>query len=174
MMWLLDSCRLYLVGHCAWARLYSRSCMSASRFPPFSRFAWRSQAGSDLSLSVSRTVTRGGVYEPAERFQRSENRRLYDHWIMYINWSLLVSTVLPRLSVPWLSETSIIRTQLPACGVCLKNGILTEIADSATEQSTCVCVSYVHVQCRHTVVRHRVQCEVKRPSDATFVHSFML
>ena len=41
-----------------------------------------------------------------------------------------------------------------------KNGILTKIADSATEQSTCVCVSYIHVQCRHTVVRHRVQCEV--------------
>ena len=40
------------------------------------------------------------------------------------------------------------------------NGIVTKIADSATEQSTCVCVSYVHVQCRHTVVRHRVQCEM--------------
>ena len=41
-----------------------------------------------------------------------------------------------------------------------KNGIPTKIADSATEQSACVCVSYVHVQCRHTVVHHRVQCEV--------------
>ena len=41
-----------------------------------------------------------------------------------------------------------------------KYGILTKIADSATEQSTCVCVSYVHVQCRHTVVRHPVQCDV--------------
>ena len=40
------------------------------------------------------------------------------------------------------------------------NRILTKIADSATEQSTCVCVSYVHVQYRRTVVRHRVQCEV--------------
>ena len=37
---------------------------------------------------------------------------------------------------------------------------LIKIAVSATEQSTYVCVSYVHVQCRHTVVRHRVQCEL--------------
>ena len=40
-----------------------------------------------------------------------------------------------------------------------KNGILTKIAESATEQCTCVCVSYVHVQCSRAVVRHRVQCE---------------
>ena len=70
------------------------------------------------------------------------------------------STVLPRLSVPQLSETSIIRTQFRTWSLFKKNGILTKIADSATEQSTCVCVSYVRVQCRHTVVRHRVQCEV--------------
>ena len=37
---------------------------------------------------------------------------------------------------------------------------LIKIVVSATEQSTCVCVSYVHVQCRHTVLRHRVQCEL--------------
>ena len=37
---------------------------------------------------------------------------------------------------------------------------LTDIADFAADQSICVCVSYVHVQCRHTVVRHCVQCEV--------------
>ena len=55
---------------------------------------------------------------------------------------------------PRLSERSSER------GVCFKNGILTKIADSTTEQSTCVCVSYVYVQCGHTVVRHRVQCEV--------------
>ena len=54
------------------------------------------------------------------------------------------------------------------------NGVLTKTADSATEQSTCVCVSYVHVQCRRTVVRHHVQCEVKRPLDVTFVHIFMV
>ena len=41
-----------------------------------------------------------------------------------------------------------------------------------TEQSTYVCVSYVHVQCRLTAVRHCVQCEVYRPSDATFVYIF--
>ena len=51
-------------------------------------------------------------------------------------------------------------TQFRTWSLFKKNGILTKIADSATEQSTCVCVSYVHVQCRHTVVRHRVQCEV--------------
>ena len=45
-------------------------------------------------------------------------------------------------------------------GVCVKIGILTKIADSATEQSTCVCVSHVHVQCMHAVIHHRVQCEV--------------
>ena len=61
----------------------------------------------------------------------------------------------PGYPKPRLSERSSER------GVCLKKkGILTKITDSATEQSTCVCVSYVHVQCRHTVVRHRVQCEV--------------
>ena len=38
--------------------------------------------------------------------------------------------------------------------------ILTKIADSATEQRTCVCVSYVYVQCSPAVVRHCVQCEV--------------
>ena len=56
---------------------------------------------------------------------------------------------------PRLSERS------SKCGVCLKKVVfLIKIAVSATEQSTCVCVSYVHVQCRHTVVRYRVQCEV--------------
>ena len=49
---------------------------------------------------------------------------------------------------------------------------LIKIVVSATEQSTCVCVSYVHVQCRHTVLRHRVQCELLRPSGATFIHTF--
>ena len=63
-------------------------------------------------------------------------------------------TALPQLSVPRLSERSSKR------GVCSKNGILTKIADSATDQCTCVCVSYVHVQCSRAVVRHRVQCEV--------------
>ena len=85
-----------------------------------------------------------------------------------------VSTILPRLSVPRLSETSIIRTQFRTLSLFKKNGILTKIVDSAPEQSTCVCVSYVHVQCRYTVVRYRVQCEVKRPSDASVVHIFML
>ena len=56
--------------------------------------------------------------------------------------------------------TSVIRTQFRTWSLFKKYGILTKIADSATEQSTCVCVSYVHVQYRHTVVRHRVQCEV--------------
>ena len=49
----------------------------------------------------------------------------------------------PYLSYPKprLSERSSER------GVSLKkNGILTKIADSVTEQSTRVCVSYVHVQ----------------------------
>ena len=55
---------------------------------------------------------------------------------------------------PRLSECSSDR------GVCSKEGFLTKIADSATEQCPCVFVSYVHVHCRHTVVRHRVQCEV--------------
>ena len=46
-------------------------------------------------------------------------------------------------------------------GVCLKKVVfLIKIAVSATQQSTSVCVSYVHVQCRHTVVRYRVQCEL--------------
>ena len=49
---------------------------------------------------------------------------------------------------------------------------LIKIVVSATEQSTCVCVSYVHVQCRHTVLRHRVQRELLRPSGATFIHTF--
>ena len=69
-------------------------------------------------------------------------------------------TVLPRSSVPRLSATSVIRTQFRTWSLLKKNGILTKIADSATEQSTCVCLSYIHVQCRHTVVRHRVQCEL--------------
>ena len=80
------------------------------------------------------------------------------HSPLYNWYSLSTSryTVLPRLSVPRLSETSIIRTW----SLFKKYDVLTKIADSATEQSTCVCVSYVHVQCRHTVVRHRVQCEL--------------
>ena len=68
-------------------------------------------------------------------------------------------TVLPRLSVPRLSETSIIRTQFRTWSLYKKNGILTKIADSVTEQRTCVCKSHVHVQCRHTVVRHRVHVQ---------------
>ena len=70
------------------------------------------------------------------------------------------STVLPRLSIPRLSETSIIRTEFRTWSLFKKVVFLIKIAVSATEQSTCVCVSYVHVQCRHTVVRHRVQCEL--------------
>ena len=70
------------------------------------------------------------------------------------------NTVLPRLSVPRLSEASIIRSEFQTWSLFKKVVFLIKIAVSATEQSTCVCVSYVHVQCRHTVVRHRVQCEV--------------
>ena len=99
-------------------------------------------------------------------------RVIFVMYIMTCMQKCYCDTVLPRLS-----ETSVIIYPNAAPNVWSlfkKNGILTKIADSATEQSTCVCVSYVHVQCRHTVVRHRVQCEVKRPSDATFVHIFML
>ena len=70
----------------------------------------------------------------------------------------------------WYSPTPVIRTSVirnldypnagPNVESVKKDGILTKIADSATGQSTCVCVSYVHVQCRHTVERHLVQCEV--------------
>ena len=77
-------------------------------------------------------------------------------------------TVLPRLS-----ETSIIRTQFRTWSLSKLNGILTKIADSATEQRSCVCVSYVHVQCSRAVVHHRLQCEVYRPSDLT-AHISML
>ena len=71
-------------------------------------------------------------------------------------------TALPRLSVPRLSEAPIIRTEFQTWSLFKKVVFLIKIAVSATEQSTmsCVCVSYVHVQCGHTVVRHRVQCEV--------------
>ena len=72
-----------------------------------------------------------------------------------ISWE---STVLPWLSIPRLSETSIIRMQFRMWRL-FKNGILTKIAESATEQRTCVCVSHVHVQCSRAVVRHCVQCE---------------
>ena len=74
--------------------------------------------------------------------------------------SMLLSPLMCMYSLPRLSETSIIRMQFRTRSLLKKNGILTKIADSGTEQSTCVCVSYVHVQCRHTLVRHRVQREV--------------
>ena len=57
-------------------------------------------------------------------------------------------------------RTSIIRTEFRTWSLSKKVVFLIKIAVSATEQSIYVCVSYVHVQCRHTVVRHRVQCEL--------------
>ena len=67
----------------------------------------------------------------------------------------------PRLSVPRLSETSVIRTQFRTWCLFKKYGILTKIAGSATELSTCVCVSYIHGQCRHTVLMVRPAYSVK-------------
>ena len=66
----------------------------------------------------------------------------------------------PGYPKPRLSETSIIRTEFRTWSLFKKVVFLIKIAVSATEQSTDVCVSYVHVQCTHTVVRHRVQCEL--------------
>ena len=54
------------------------------------------------------------------------------------------------------------KPRLSECGVCLKSMVFSLKWQTLYQSRVhdCVCVSYVHVQCRYTVVRHRVQCDV--------------
>ena len=82
------------------------------------------------------------------------NRRNYSHRDTRIQ-------SYPGYPKPRLSETSVIRTQFRTWSLFKKYGILTKIAGSATELSTCVFVSCIHGQCRHTVLMVRPAYSVK-------------
>ena len=81
--------------------------------------------------------------------------------VIAISMPPLSGTVLPRLSIPRLSETSIIRTQFRTWSLFKKYGILTKIADSATEQSIVfVCHTYMfNVGTQWYVIVYSVKCK---------------
>ena len=67
---------------------------------------------------------------------------------------------------PRLSERSSER------GVCLKKMVFSLKLQTLRLSKVHVFVCHTYMFNVGTVVRHRVQCEMKRPSDATFVHIF--